>query len=111
MVANIESDERPHVEYLRTALSELRARTLLGEDASTQLPGHVVIDRIFERQLRGLASSRPREQREQVRASIHAELKSHPGGEELARRFDRLDTGWVFPRADDEKLNLLLATA
>ena len=30
MVRYIRSDETPHVEYLRTALSELRARTLLG---------------------------------------------------------------------------------
>src|SRR5262249_1136184 len=34
MIRYIRSDESPHVEYLRTALSEISARTLVGDDGS-----------------------------------------------------------------------------
>lgn len=111
MVSNIQQDEKPHVQYLRTALSELRARTLLGEDGRTELPGRIVVDRIFEQQLRGIASERPREQREQLRKEIHEAIGDRPRATELARRFDSLDSGWVFPRAEDERIELRLETA
>ena len=39
LVAAIQSDEKPHVEYLRTALSELRARTLRSPDGEHELDG------------------------------------------------------------------------
>jgi len=110
MVANIQSDEKPHVEYLRTALSEIRARTLLGADGR-ELPGHEVIDRIFETQLRGIASARPEEQREQLRRDIHEGLKDEARATELRRKFESLDSGWVFPRGENEKLDLLLVPA
>ena len=36
MVRYIRADESPHVEYLRTALSEISARTLIGEDGKDE---------------------------------------------------------------------------
>ena len=111
MVANIESDELPHVEYLRTALSEIRARTLRCDEGRSTIPGQVVIDRIFERQLRGLASARPQEQRAQTREEIHRELAQRPNATELSRRFESLDAGWVFPKGESEELGLILRTA
>jgi len=108
MVAHIEADEHPHVEYLRTALSELRARTLRSEDGKRELSGCEVVDAIFAEQLRGIGSTRPAEQREQVREKIHRELLERPQSTELRRRFESLDAGWVFPRAEDEPLGLLL---
>jgi len=111
MVANIQEDEKPHVEYLRTALSEIRARTLVGADGRTELPGHEVIDRIFATQLRGIASARPEEQREQLRRDIHEGLQDQARATELRRRFESLDSGWVFPKGEDEKLDLLLMPA
>jgi hypothetical protein len=111
MVSHIESDERPHVEYLRTALSEIRARTLRCDEGKSTIPGRVVIDRLFERQLRGLASARPQEQRTQTREEIHRELAQRPNATELARRFENLDAGWVFPKGENEELGLILRTA
>ena len=70
MVAHIQSDEKPHVEYLRTALSEMRARTFLAADGDTHVPGAAVIDRVFETNLRGMVSSRPADDRERLREEL-----------------------------------------
>jgi hypothetical protein len=109
MVEHIQADEAPHVEYLRTALSELRARTLRSADGKHQLPGATVVDAIFAAQLRGVASTRPSREREDVRGAIHRAIADEPRATALARRFESLDSGWVFPKAEDERLDLLLS--
>jgi len=109
MVAHIQADEKPHVEYLRTALSELRARTLRSADGKKQVAGATVIDAIFAAQLRGMASNRPAREREDVRGAIHRVIADEARASSLARRFESLDSGWVFPKGDDEHLELLLA--
>ncbi len=111
MVAHIQADERPHVQYLRTALSEMRARTLRSEDGKQEIPGHQVVDEIFKRQLLGMATQRPREQREELRSEVHRTFVDERQASELASRFDSLDSGWVFPHADDEPVEILLETA
>ena len=111
MVANIQRDEKPHVEYLRTALSELRSRTLIGADGVTELPGHEVVDRLFERGLRGMVSTRPSEDRERLREEIRDAIGDRARAREIARKFEDLDSGWSFPVGEDEKLDLLLETA
>ncbi len=107
MVRYIRADESPHVEYLRTALSEIRARTLLTTEGR-EIPGAGVVDRVLEQQLRGIASRRPQEQRERVRAEIRNALADRPGSTGLIRRFEDLDVGWTFPRGEDERLEPIL---
>jgi hypothetical protein len=109
MVEHIQADEAPHVEYLRTALSELRARTLRSPDGKHQVPGATVIDAIFAAQLRGIASNRPAREREDVRGAIHRAIEDEARASALAQRFENLDSGWVFPKSDGEHLELLLA--
>lgn len=109
LVEHIQADEAPHVEYLRTALSELRARTLRSADGKRQLEGATVIDAIFAAQLRGIASTRPAREREDVRGAIHRAIEDEPRASALAKRFESLDSGWVFPKAENERLELLLA--
>jgi hypothetical protein len=46
IVSYIRSDETPHVEYLRTALTEMRDRTFIGESGRRHA-GRAVIDRIW----------------------------------------------------------------
>ena len=111
MVAQIQSDEKPHVEYLRTSLSEMRARTFRCQDGRTELPGHVVVDRVFEAGLRGMVSVRPQEDRERLREEIHDAIEDRARATRIARKFEDLDSGWVFPKGEDEKLDLLLETA
>jgi hypothetical protein len=48
LVRHIRSDETPHVAWLRTALSEMRDRTFLGEDGRRH-PGTEMIGRLWER--------------------------------------------------------------
>jgi len=108
LVAHIQADEKPHVEYLRTALSELRARTLRSHDGKKELAGQLVVDRILETQLRQIATTRPARDRADVQRAIHAALEDGPAAAELARRFESLDSGWTFPKADDERLDLVL---
>jgi hypothetical protein len=110
MVSYIQADEKPHVEYLRTALSELRARTLVSPDGRSELAGSQVIDRIFERQLRGVATSRPRERQAQIRAEIHDAIADQARAGEIARRFESLEEAWRFPHPDDEPLDILLVS-
>ena len=105
MVGHIRSDENPHVEYLRTALSEIRARTLRTVDGA-ELSGAVVVDRLLERQLRGIASSRPKEQRERVRQEIRDDIADERLATDLMRRFEDLDSGWTYP--EDEQIELIL---
>jgi hypothetical protein len=102
MIRHIEVDEYSHVEYLRTALSEIRARTVLSEDGRQQLRGADVVDRIVAAQLRGIASERPRQQRAQSRDEIHRLLSERPRGTELRRRYEDLDSGWVYPEGEVE---------
>ena len=58
LVRFIRSDESPHVEYLRTALSELRARQLRTMDGR-EIAGRTVVDGILHRVLGAITSERP----------------------------------------------------
>ena len=107
LVAHIQADESPHVEYLRTALSELRARRLRSADGKRELAGREVVDRILETQLRQIASTRPARERADVQGAIRLALDDTPAAAQLAHRFESLDSGWTFPKPDDERLVLL----
>ena len=103
MVSYIRADEHPHVQYLRTALSEIRCRTLLTVDGH-ELSGREVVDGIMAQQVRGIASSRPAEQREALYEEIRGDVEEKRLSSELLRRFSALDDGWSFPRAEDEQI-------
>ncbi len=60
LVSYIRADETPHVEYLRTVLSEIRARTVIGEDGSRH-PGVDVVDPIWNRALSESLGARRRD--------------------------------------------------
>jgi hypothetical protein len=96
MVGYIRSDETPHVEYLRTALSELRACTLVGTGGE-ELEGFLVVDRLLDRTLHVLTTQRPRLQREETKADIAAAVAAHRDAAGLQRRFDALETPWSTP--------------
>ncbi len=96
MVGYIRADENPHVEYLRTALSEVRARRLRTVDGST-IAGSIVIDRLLHRTLHALTSERPRQQREDLRASLADSMQAARDPRRLAEEFDSLETRWTPP--------------
>ena len=111
MVAHIQSDEKPHVEYLRTALSELRCRTLLSEDGARVFSGADVIDPIFTNALRGAGTRGPQQERESLQTDIHAAIEDGARASEIGRKFEDLDSGWVFPAGADEQLDIVLQSA
>src|SRR5262245_22036035 len=96
MVRFVRSDEKPHVEYLRTALSELRARTLRTVDGGT-LPGREVVDGLLHRILREITRNRPREQREDIRESLIAAMQVAANPQALLEEFDALESHWTPP--------------
>jgi hypothetical protein len=97
MVSYIRSDESPHVQYLRTALSEISARTLIGEDGK-RYSGHQAVQDLLDGSLRLII----RQRREERRAQMHASIRASATGivkdvEDLIRRFDQLETPWQPP--------------
>lgn len=109
LVAHIRKDESPHVEYLRTALSELWCRTLRTVDGG-QIPGREVVGALLRRQLHGVASQRPRQQREQLQQELHEEIRQNGGRTgDLERRFEALDSGFVIPPLAEERIEISVA--
>ena len=111
VVACIARDEVPHVDYLTVALSELRTRTLIGADGKTEFSGAEVVDSVFRRQLRGMATQRPRQSRDRLRDEIRQAIADTQRAAVVAKRFEDLDSGWTFPHPDDEALDVLLTAA
>jgi hypothetical protein len=96
MVRFVQRDEKPHVEYLRTALSEVRARTLRSADGRT-ISGREVVDGLLHRILREVTRNRPREQREDIRESLVAAMQAAGKPAALLDQFDALESRWTPP--------------
>ncbi len=96
MVGYIRADEGTHIEYLRTALSELSVRTLRGADGA-ELPGKRVVDACLHRNLRALTGAQRDAQRRYIREAVVEAAAQHPHPDDLLERFDALDTLWTPP--------------
>jgi hypothetical protein len=96
LIRFIRSDESPHVEYLRTALSEVRVRSLRTVDGGT-IPGRTVVDGLLHRVLATVTRERPREQREDVRRDLAASLRAAGRPPRVLEEFERLETRWLAP--------------
>ena len=95
LVRFIRADESPHVEYLRTALSEIQARTLLTLDGKP-VSGRKVVNDLAERGIRTMLRQRLNERPVMVRDLIRktANVKDVDA---LMREFDALGTPWTPP--------------
>jgi hypothetical protein len=96
LVRFIRGDESPHVEYLRTALSELREREIVTIDGRG-IAGRTVVDGILHRVLSAISQERPKEQREDVRRDLLVAVKAAGRPESLIDEFDQLQTIWTPP--------------
>jgi hypothetical protein len=96
MVDYIRADENPHVEYLRTALSELRTRTIRTVDGNA-LSGAEVVDKMLHRILRQLTANRREEQRDDLREGLVEAMKVAPNPEAVLEEFDSLESEWTPP--------------
>ena len=96
MVRNIQADEKPHVDYLRTALSEVAARTLNTVDGK-QIAGKTVIDGLLHRTLSQMLRNRPSDQRDDVRDGLRQAMQSAQNPAALQDDFDALEPVWTAP--------------
>jgi hypothetical protein len=95
LVRFIRADEAPHVQYLRAALSEIQARTLLTLDGKP-IAGRKVVNDLAERGIRTMLRQRLNERPVMVRDLIRktANVKDVDA---LLREFDALGTPWTPP--------------
>jgi hypothetical protein len=98
MVGYIRSDESPHVEYLRAALSEARARTLRAADGQL-MSGVTVVDGLLHHVLSRVIESRPREQRDDTRAALLRAVSAGQAQRALVEEFDALEPRWAPPKS------------
>ncbi len=96
MVAHIRADERPHVEYLRAALSEVRARTLRTADGAT-ISGKLVVDALLHETLSTMTTDRPKDQRDETRGALVTAIRAAGKGDSLLEAFDALAPAWTPP--------------
>ncbi len=89
LVACIRQDEHPHVEYLRTALSEMRDRTFVGR-SGRRLAGTEVVGRLWDRLLHEALTVRDAEVRAVHRAEVERALAGRRDGPAILDEFDAL---------------------
>jgi hypothetical protein len=92
LVSHIRSDETPHVDYLRTALSEMSTRTFVGTSGQRH-SGRDVIDHIWDTALADSLGLGDRRNRAVVDALVDTALAGKADGAELREEFDRLGAG------------------
>ena len=96
MVEHIRADEKPHVDYLRTALSEVRARSIRTLDGAT-ITGQTVVDALLHRVLSEVKKNRRNEQREDIRGDLEQNIARADQPARLLEEFDALETSWEAP--------------
>ncbi len=89
LVAYIRADETPHVDYLRTALTEMRDRTFVGE-SNTKISGEEVIGTLWDTALeQSLGVNRENFLRTAMAEVEHA-LAGHPRRDDILEEFRAL---------------------
>jgi hypothetical protein len=96
MVEFIQADEKPHVQYLRTALSEVRARSLRTLEGG-ELSGRIVIDGLLHRVLDAITRNRRSDQRDDLREGLVQAMQAASNPDALLEEFDSLETQWTPP--------------
>lgn len=93
LVDYIRADEAPHVEYLKTVLTEMRSRTFIATDGR-RLPGTEIIDRCWDysmRQMFGLGGKRS-ERRAMIADQLDVALAGNRRKKAILANFYDLET-------------------
>jgi hypothetical protein len=88
-VSYIRADESPHVEYLKTTLSEMRDRTFVTESGQER-PGTEVVGRIWDRARAESVGTRHEANVKLVRREIEHALDANARGADILAEFDSL---------------------
>ncbi|HEX6420063.1 MAG TPA: hypothetical protein VFZ77_16300 [Acidimicrobiales bacterium] len=101
LVSYIRADETPHVEYLRTALSELRDRTIVGEGGRRHAAADLV-GGIWDRTLAQSVGPNRQQALENAWREVRHAVAGRADEADLLARFDELGTahrrpdgGWI----------------
>lgn len=97
LVSFIRADETPHVDWLRTALSEMRDRTWIGASGATY-PGTEMIGRVWDRAVRDSTMLRRSENLQFALGETRRALEGRPDAEDLLH--EMLSLGSVVLRPD-----------
>ena len=89
LVSYIRADETPHVEYLRTSLSEMRARTFVTESGG-RLPGSTVIDRLWQLGMEESLGILEEQNRAAIAREVELAVAGRRGGRDLLEEFHAL---------------------
>jgi hypothetical protein len=89
VVSYIRQDEAPHVEYLKTALTEMRDRTFVGE-SGRRLAGTEVVGELWARGLADSLGPRRDDQVRTTRKEIERSVNERADGTDLLEEFDSL---------------------
>src|SRR5437868_2543967 len=89
LVSYVRTDEAPHVEYLKTTLSEMRDRTFVAESGS-HIPGSEVVGQIWDRARAESIGTRHEANVRIVRGAIEHALESCARGQDILAEFDAL---------------------
>jgi len=80
LVSRIRADEEIHVAYLRLVLSELRSLTFQNGEGAP-IPGHEILDPIWEELVHWHGQELPRESRAQAHTGLRDYIREHPDPE------------------------------
>jgi len=97
LVSYIRADETPHVDYLRTALTELRDRTIVGDDGARH-SGAALVGRLWDSSLALSIGPNRRQFLDTMWTEVRHAVGERPGAADLLARYDELGT--VHRRAD-----------
>lgn len=89
IVSYIRSDETPHVEYLRTALTEMRDRTFVGQSGRLH-PGANIVGSIWDKLLEESMGRVEQQNRASMRKEIERSVSGHPRGSDILEQFEEL---------------------
>lgn len=89
LVSYIRADETPHVEYLKTVLTEMRDRTFVGESGRTY-PGTEVIGALWDRAVAESLGPRRQLTIDQEVAEVEHAVRNRRDGADILAEFHRL---------------------
>lgn len=91
LVSYIRADETPHVEYLKTVLTEIRDRTIVG-DTGAHHAGSDLVGRTWDRALAQSLGERRQANLATFRTEVAHAAEGRPDAADLLARFDQLAT-------------------
>jgi len=91
LVSYIRADETPHVDYLRTALTEMRDRTWIGESGK-RYAGTEMVGKLWDTGLQQSLGPGREAGRKAIRGELEHWVLQHPNGKDLLAEFESLGT-------------------